>query len=618
MLYYTFIVLFVLIWNYVIQHEYIDDNINNYDSNILNNTILNNTYHNNKVKPNIIIIVADDLGWNDVGYHGSKFPTTNIDRLSNNGIRLENYYVHTTCTPSRGSMLTGKFASNIGLNTAMLAYSPYGITKEHITISERLKNDYNYTNYYIGKWHLGFSKRSLTPLGKKYDHYFGMYNGAATHYEQKLERLHDLNRNGEPIINYNKTYSADLYTNEAIELIDKHDINKPFHMVLSHQVVHTPLEEAPLKYRTKCKNITHRLRYIMCSMAISLDESVYKIENILKNNNLWENTIILFTTDNGGQPYFGSSNYPYRSGKRSLFEGGLKGVAFLSGGYIEERKSTNIYNGLMHIADINPTLLHLVDSDITDEFNKENYNIDGIIMTDNILNNIVITNRSLLLHNDPYESLSCIRYNNWKLIDGFAGDPNIYVNYDNKILFDKRLAGIIGHFLIGAMGHESFFFDELIRETIIDLRYRYPTALYYTILDYFYTLYDYIFGTNYSSISSYIRLYDIINDPYERNNIARKHPELIKDLKEEIKKLQNPKQQQYDWFVIATNYNNLLVNDTLFAVPWMHDNDSQEFSTSNFLTFYGKVIALKMKEQIHNNISMLILLFVTIVTVKIW
>ena len=118
--------------------------------------------------PNVIILIADDLGWNDVGYHNKNIPTLNIDTISDNGIRLENYYVHTTCTPSRASLFTGKFASNVGLNHALLGYSPYGITEKHKMLSQHLKLN-NYSNHYIGKWHLGYANQSYTPLYKDYD-----------------------------------------------------------------------------------------------------------------------------------------------------------------------------------------------------------------------------------------------------------------------------------------------------------------------------------------------------------------------------------------------------------------------------------------------------------------
>lgn len=524
-----------------------------------------------KVRPNIIILIADDLGWNDVGYHHSQIPTPNIDKLSYNGVRLENYYFHTTCTPSRASLFTGKFSSNVGLNHALMGYSPYGINNRHQMLSQELKK-YGYHNHYIGKWHLGFSNESYTPLHKSYDSFFGLYNGAATHYEQKIEFVHDLHDNVNPIINTNKTYSTDLFTQKTLHIVNNHNKTYPLHAVLSYQAAHTPLQ-APTKYLNHCQHIINNHRYLHCGMIVSIDYSFKQIVESLKLNDMWNNTILFFTSDNGAQPCFGGSNYPLRGGKNTLYDGGLKGIAFLSGGYIEHLKTSNTYYGLMHISDIYPSFMYAVDN------NYDSSHVDGNIILNHILNNVSIRYRFLILHYDKNDNKIALKYDKWKLISGYAGDHTLYKKYDNNYFYHFRVLSIIKHYLTIFIPDESFFLCEIFKEIIDRAQFRF-----------------------YSSItrSNGIKLFDTYADPTESFNVAKYHPDIIDSMFELLYNNIDHSQEHYNLLLMDTNFKNIIINDTKFMTSWIKYNDTTYNSTLTiFLRFYLRKIINKFMSNMY-------------------
>ncbi len=323
------------------------------------------------VKPNIIIIIPDDLGWNDVGYHGSEIKTPNIDKLAKSGMRLNQYYVMPTCTPTRVSLMTGKYPSRYGITGP-----DYGevIDLGDPTLASILsKNDYQ--TAIAGKWHLG--SPPYTPLKYGFQSSYGYFDGQIDPYtheykmETKLTERRSWHRNDEYL--EEEGHVTDLLTAEAIRIIEgKHD--KPFFLYLAHHVPHYPLDE-PDEYMAVYDNVEmFPSRKLFAASVTHMDKGIGKIIDALERTNQRENTLIIFTSDNGGQHSWHSeteyqgkyankphdvlgNNYPLRGWKAELYEGGIRVPAFVNWPGTIKPGITNVP---VHVSDWLPTLCNLL------------------------------------------------------------------------------------------------------------------------------------------------------------------------------------------------------------------------------------------------------------------
>lgn len=509
--------------------------------------------------PNIILFIADDLGWDDVGYHNSVIPTPTIDMLVNNGVELNNYYVATTCTPSRASLLTGKYPVNTGLNSALFYNSPYGL-ENHKTIATEFK-ELNYSTSFIGKWHLGFAKPKYTPVRHGFDYFYGIYGGATNYRTKQLNDVYDLHRYSSnnkqsqltsSNISYghihNETHSTLIYTDEVIRIIRK---DSPFFVVLSYQAGHTPLQ--PIQSTLKrCTHIVNRFRKKFCGLIVGIDDSMQKIVYELQKNSKWFNTIIVFTTDNGGQPWFGASNYPYRGTKNSLYQGGVKGIGFISGGYVLNKRKTEKYNGLMHISDWYPTLLSFVSH------KKNIISIhDGYNMENNILNDWDSPRYDALLHNDVYSGSIAYINGKYKYIKGNAGDDSKYGKYDGRyyLVADNWVDRMV-YFLTNRAKEKNFFINEILRELRNFIK---SESIGLNV----------VFNLE---PPTHVRLYDLEKDPYEHINIANRNNKLIDIFTKRIEELTDEHQYQYKWFLMDQNNTFDSANNKKYFTYWLDNN----------------------------------------------
>lgn len=508
-------------------------------------------------KENIIIMLFDDMGWADVGYHNPKIKTPNLDEMAK--IRLENYYTHPTCSPSRVSLMTGKFSFNVGINKAMLGMNPYGIEKEYTTMSGITKEN-NYTNYYIGKWHMGHSKRSYTPLGKSFDYFYGMLGPMGDHYENKLETLHDLRENDKLLLNINKEYSTHLYTSKAIDIIKNHSKinNQDMFMIISHQVLHTPLM-VPDKYleMESCRNIINRNRRNYCGMLMTIDESIKNISMALKESGMWDNTYIFGTTDNGGQTWSGALNQPLRGIKNTLFEGGVKGVAFIGGGRIQEYYD---YHGLMHISDVMPTLLGLTGISV-------NNSIDGHNLAQNIREKTCPHDRIIVPYLVGQEMTA--RNNKYKIIMNHHSDEYKYKDYDHELYVGETLFDKAVYFITEIIPDKIVFLKEVVRELRILTR-----KLIYKQPD--------------------IRLYRIDIDHQEDNDLCLENKdlclEIVNDFMSKID-TSNVKDLPYDDMDINFKHDCDNEYKKCFLTSWIDDDhDINNVKKVKFLRFYTRYL----------------------------
>jgi len=324
-------------------------------------------------KPNIILILADDLGYNELSCYGCKdIPTPNIDSIAENGVRFTQGYVTSpVCAPTRAGLLTGRYQQRYGFETnpgpEEYADEKFGLPLDQPTLAERLK-EAGYVTAIIGKWHLGY-KPELTPTKRGFDEFFGFLGGAHMYFPDNKTRK--LFHNTE-MIKDEKEYLTDAFSREASLFIKKNKDN-PFFLYFAFNAVHTPLE-ATEKYLKRVEEIKDQKRRIFGAMKIAMDDAVGCVLNTLKEEGLEENTIIFFLSDNGG-PRFQttSSNSPLRGDKGQLYEGGIR-VPFLMQwkGKIPEGK---LFNEPVSSLDIVPTVLSAIGIQIKPEDKLDGVNL---------------------------------------------------------------------------------------------------------------------------------------------------------------------------------------------------------------------------------------------------
>lgn len=302
--------------------------------------------------PNIILILADDLGWNDVGYHGGAPKTPNIDSLANEGLQLDRFYTCPICSPTRSCLLTGRYSIRFGLMGAVIPpWRKRGLPPEEETIAEMLAKGGYQSRAALGKWHLGLSDRKYHPLNQGFTYFNGCYNGAINYFTHQRAGELDWHRNFQPC--YDEGYVTHLLTNEATRFIRNNKDDSPFFLYLPYTAVHSP-QQVPDRYLKMYPNLKGD-RKIHAAMTTAMDEGIGDVMREVKRSGIAENTIVLFMSDNGGLERFGGSNKPLRGQKQQVFEGGVRVPAIAwSPGYIETGKTG--FDAPMSAIDILPTL----------------------------------------------------------------------------------------------------------------------------------------------------------------------------------------------------------------------------------------------------------------------
>ncbi|MBW2726686.1 MAG: sulfatase-like hydrolase/transferase [Deltaproteobacteria bacterium] len=336
--------------------------------------------------PNVLLIVADDLGWKDVGYHGSEIETPNIDRIASAGLELDRMYVQPTCSPTRAALMTGKSPLRLGVLTPISKHSPHGLPIDETLLPEFFRNA-GYQTFMSGKWHLGHHEKRYLPHNRGFDHFYGHVTGGIGYWNHNHGGRHDWQRNGRTV--REEGYATTLITDEALKLLRERDRAKPTFLYVAYNAPHLP-NEAPEQTIAKYSGIENPLRRIHAAMVDELDRSIGRLLTALDAEGMREDTIVWFVSDNGGlnrqvnPPFilglvdtlvsvFGrplptatleflrhnvedgaSDNTPLRGGKMTVYEGGTRVPgAIWWPGQLEGGRS----QAFVSVSDMLPTLL---------------------------------------------------------------------------------------------------------------------------------------------------------------------------------------------------------------------------------------------------------------------
>ena len=439
--------------------------------------------NSNALRPNIVYILADDLGWADVGYHGPDIKTPNIDKLAAAGTKLESFYVLPVCTPTRSALMTGRYPVRYGRQFNVIRPgSQFGLSLEERLLPQALR-EAGYATAICGKWHLGDFQPAYLPMARGFEHQYG-FASHGEHFMHFPKKGEGLLRDQKPCDE--EGYLTHLTANEAIRLIGQRDASKPLFLYVAFNAVHTPLE-CPPEYSAPYAHLGPT-RSIYAGMTAAMDEDIGKILAAIKKSGMAANTLIIFSSDNGGLTSKGkiASNAPLRGGKGSLYEGGVRVPACVTWpGHIP---AGAVIKEPLHIVDWYPTLLKLAGASL-----DQKQPLDGHDIWPTLTQGKPSPHEVILLN--TVGRMGAIRMGDWKLIRNGKVD-------------DEEEGGV-------KLSHEEKQKQRLARRDAPDV----------------------------------VELFNLEQDISEKNNLAEKQPDKVRELcarldnfeKEAVPPILNPK-----------------------------------------------------------------------------
>ncbi len=433
-------------------------------------------------RPNIIVIVADDLGWADVGFHGNEqIATPALDRLAAEGVQLDRFYTTPICSPTRAALMTGRDPMRLGVAySTIMPWQNNGVHPDETFLPEMLQTA-GYQTAMVGKWHLGHSQASYHPNARGFDHFYGHLHTEVGYFPPFASLGgKDFQRNGQSIDD--SGYETFLLANEVSRYIAERDVTKPFFIYMPLLAPHTPLD-APADLITKyadlederppsrsemadrtrlISKVTGRgsARPVYAAVVDAMDQAIDQVLEALDEQGISDNTIVLFFSDNGGATYAsgGADNSPLRGGKGDAFEGGIRVVAVAR--WPGQLPAGGKASSIISVMDVLPTLMAAADIEI-----NTHYPLDGKNM------------------------LTAMR-------------EGTYIPRDDYLFFISETP-----------------FKDRINATVFNQEWKLVQRIHA--------------GLNSIDIENY--LFKIDNDPYETNNLAVQYPRVVADLSEEIR-----------------------------------------------------------------------------------
>ena len=379
-----------------------------------------------KNKPNILIILTDDQGYHDVSYYGTEdLQTPNIDALRKDGMRFDNFLTNSpVCAPTRAALLSGRYPDRVGV-PGLIRFHPENnwgyLDPKTVLLPQKLK-EANYHTAHIGKWNLGLESPNL-PNQKGFDLFYGWLEDMMDDYMIKRRHSKNFMRLNNEIIDP-PGHATDLFTEWAVDYISEQAKDEqPFFLYLAYNAPHFPVQP-PKEWSDRVRQRNPGLpekRSNLIAFIEHLDNGIGKVITSLKESGQYENTIILFTSDNGGHLPDLANNGPLRDGKQSMYEGGLRVPTFVSWpSQIAAGSSTNQLNLSM---DIYPTVIQLAGVEI-------NHTVEGRSFLNTLLGNteaeeervVYFTRREggLTYGGKAYHAL---RKGDWKLLQNSPYQP---------------------------------------------------------------------------------------------------------------------------------------------------------------------------------------------------
>ena len=426
--------------------------------------------------PNIVFVLVDDWGFADVGFRNPAISSPNFDHLAKTGLVLNRHYVYMYCSPSRASLLTGRWPHhahqwNLGNN------STAGTNLAMTMIPGKLKTA-NYATHMVGKWHQGFFDPRYLPINRGFDTSSGFLCGSEDHMTQNAICAIDYWKNNAPDPR-NGTYDAYNYRDDLTDIMNNHNVNEPLFLYLPLHNVHLPLQAPDEWLKVYPANSTCDKRRTLQAMVSVADNVTGHLVELLKKKGMWDNTIMVISADNGGAHCSGS-NYPLRGCKETLFEGGVRSLAFVNGGLLPESRRGQSTDGFIHIADWYTTFCKLAGVD-PDDSGTGKFPVDGLDV--------------------------------WPIITGEnekTQHEEIVLGYNFDFNHPGQGAIIVDNYKL-IVGLQNAFECDSLGWRPLD----YPCSN----------------GLEGPDCDPYC-LYDIINDPTEKNDLSKKNPEILNKLRD--------------------------------------------------------------------------------------
>jgi arylsulfatase A-like enzyme len=377
--------------------------------------------------PNILVIITDDQGYHDVSYYGTKdIHTPHIDAIASDGIRMDGFYANSTvCSPTRASLLSGTYPDFVGVPGVIRTFPEdnWGYLNPTVKLLPHYLKKAGYHTGIIGKWHLGLSSPNL-PNDKGFDYFHGWLGDMMDDYW--THRRHGINymRKNEEVIDP-KGHATDLFTDWSVQYIrDRAKSRKPFFLYLAYNAPHFPVQPPPdwlEKVKKRAPQLNEK-RANLIAFIEHLDHRIGAVIQTLKDQGIYDNTLIIFTSDNGGNLPDLANNGPFRDGKQSMYEGGLRVPTCISWPLKIKKGSSSTTNWLT--MDIFPTLLEVAGI-------QQEATLEGKSMLGALKNNIPFEDHSRTFYfsrreggTDYHGSCSyALRYGDWKLISNKPGLP---------------------------------------------------------------------------------------------------------------------------------------------------------------------------------------------------
>lgn len=382
-----------------------------------NHTVVGAEQATERKIPNIIYILADDLGRGDVGFNGGEIPTPNLDKLAKKGTILDSYYVQPVCSPTRAAFMTGRYPIRHGLQVGVVRpWAQYGLPLTEQTLPAGLRTK-GYKTAIVGKWHLGHHDRAYLPTNRGFDHQYGHYNGALDYFTHIRDEGFDWHKDDK--VNRDEGYATELLGKEAVRIVEQYAGKQPYFLYVPFTAVHSPFQ-VPERYLEGLDHLKGQRR-LYAGLLRAMDEAVGGIVEAVEKSGTRSETLFIFSSDNGGpQPGRVSSNGELRAGKGTVYEGGVRVAAFAT--WDGQIPADSRVTEPLHIVDWYPTLLNLTGAQV-----EQKNPLDGKDLWPTLTKNAESPHEDILLNATP--RAGALRKGDWKIVvngrqsnDGFDGE----------------------------------------------------------------------------------------------------------------------------------------------------------------------------------------------------